>query len=87
MLLTSQVKGLGPSGGAAACISRPLPVGVTVKHTKKREEVLKNESRKKQGAGEDKKERRRGKTTRMNHRRRLEVKSWRRWRYTQHRSS
>lgn len=35
MLLTGQVKGLGPSGGAAACISWPLPVGVTVKHTRK----------------------------------------------------
>lgn len=33
MLLAGQVKGLGPGGGAAACISRPLPVGVTVKHT------------------------------------------------------
>lgn len=57
MLLTSQVKGLGPSGGAAARISRPLPVGVTVKHTKKREEVLKREPRE-QGAGEDKEGRR-----------------------------
>lgn len=32
MLLARQVEGLGPGGGAAACIRRPLPVGVTVKH-------------------------------------------------------
>lgn len=33
MLLAGQMKGLGPGGGAAACIRWPLPVGVTVKHT------------------------------------------------------
>lgn len=30
--MAGQVESLGPSGGAAACISRPLPVGVTVEH-------------------------------------------------------
>lgn len=33
VLLARQVKGLGPGAGAAACIRRPLPVGVTVRHT------------------------------------------------------
>lgn len=32
VLLARKLKGLGPGGGAAACIRRPLPVGVTVGH-------------------------------------------------------
>lgn len=41
MLLARQVEGLGPGGGAAACIRRPLPVGVTVEH-RNVERVLKD---------------------------------------------